>query len=278
MVLILEREGTKKCALEATRTESFTQKSFMDLINDSFTRRRDYYLARVRCQGNGSDVVGVYYCYDAKQLCRHIFEMIIGHNGRKIRVKSFKDPIHQRTIAELSFFRIRYAGPSPNNVHTNSFYNPGPIPENRIGRSIYSFGGKSTNSTDSGNISSSAIINSNDVDMVHNYKSNGSNTFFTDIPPLHAEYIGNHVDFLESNSFRSKIFADEDAFDALSVTFDFQKKYHPAISKRKLVGLILSILFIFGVTTFVVFTVEKRNINFFGKVEHDYGSKNQQGD
>ncbi|KAG0432962.1 hypothetical protein DMUE_5457 [Dictyocoela muelleri] len=280
MVVILGQEGAKRCALEATRTESFTQKSFLELINDNFNKKRDYYLARVRCQGNGNDVQGVYYCYDAKQLCRHVFEMVIGRTGRKIRIKSFIDPIHQRTIAELSFFKLRYDEYDLANEDTHIVYDgDSEIKDNGIcgtGINCGQFGFMSDYSKvkdDDANTNSYDNLNfNNKPNYGKNYETH--NRRF-DKPPLRAEYMGNHVDFLESNSFRSKIFADEDAFDALSVTFDMQKKYRTPISRRKLLTLVLSCLFIFAIVTFIVFSFEKSNVNFFGNVnpESGYGFK-----
>ncbi|TBU05080.1 DUF5092 domain-containing protein [Hamiltosporidium tvaerminnensis] len=195
MVVILEKEGSKRCALEATNIEAFTQKTFLDLIKDSHNRKCDYYIARVRClskmeslKGAGFNVSGVYYCYDARQLCKYVFEMVISADGRRIRIKNFKDPIQQRTISELNFFRLRYE-------------------------------------TDT---------------------------------PLRAEYVGNHIDFLESNCFRSKLFYKEDPLDALTVNFNFKKNQKiPIFSKKQIFSLFITIIFILLLSTFLVIALEK---------------------
>lgn len=198
MVVILEKEGTKRCAIEATKIESFTQKSFLELITESHSKGNDYFLGRIRCSPK-EDPENLYYCYDARQLCKYIFEMVISGDGRKIRIKNFKDPINKKNIAELSFFRLRC----------------------------------------------------------------GSDT------PLRAEYLGNHLDFLESHTFRSKLFNREDPLDSLSVNFDFNKKKLAPFSKKQLFSFFLSILFIFLITSIIVFTVEKSKINFFEKNERE---------
>lgn len=116
MALILEKEGTKRCALEGGQAEIFTQKKFIDLINEAHANSQDYYLARVRCLGVKNDkenISGIYFCYDAKQLCKYVFEMVIGPKGRKIQIKNFKDPIYKRTITELSFFKLSFDSETP---------------------------------------------------------------------------------------------------------------------------------------------------------------------
>lgn len=52
MVLILENEGTQRCALEGSTVEAFTQKQFSDLVNESFMRQSDYYIARLICSAD----------------------------------------------------------------------------------------------------------------------------------------------------------------------------------------------------------------------------------
>lgn len=116
MALILEKEGTKRCALEGGQAEIFTQKKFIDLISEAHSNSQDYFLARVRCAGTRKDegnVNGIYFCYDARQLCKYVFEMVIGPKGRRIQIKNFKDPIYKRTITELSFFRLSYDSETP---------------------------------------------------------------------------------------------------------------------------------------------------------------------
>ncbi|EOB14942.1 hypothetical protein NBO_11g0015 [Nosema bombycis CQ1] len=105
MAYLLEKSGTNRCTLEATKREQFTQKLFSDLINESHSKQHDYYLARV----HNSNVN----IYDARQLCKYVFEMVISTEGRKIRIKNFKDPITQEEIKEVQFFRLKYDTDAP---------------------------------------------------------------------------------------------------------------------------------------------------------------------
>ncbi|EPR79418.1 hypothetical protein SLOPH_1691 [Spraguea lophii 42_110] len=193
MVVILEREGAKRCALEAMNIEPFTQKPFVDMINESHSRRIDYYLVRIKCANKGTlKASNTYYCYDGRQMCKYIFEMVISPEGRKIAIKNFVDPIFKETITEMAFFRLRYDSETP----------------------------------------------------------------------LRAEYAGNHLDFLESNSFRSKIFFKEDPLDSLSVNFQFKKiKNIPKLNKKQLLSIFLTILMILVISTFVIVTLEKKRDN-----------------
>ncbi|KAM0681397.1 hypothetical protein GINT2_000599 [Glugoides intestinalis] len=194
MAYVLEKIGTSRCALDAAKLEIFTQKKFADLIYDSHTRGIDYYLARVHCkERDGRSGNNIYYCYDAKQLCKHVFEMVITAEGRKIRIKNFKDPVNQREMSEINFFKLRH----------------------------------------------------------------GSET------PLKAEFIGNHVSFLESNNFRSKLFSQEDPLDALSVNFQFKKlEQVTSLKKKKIIDTIVVItIFLF---VLLIVLVALKNIPTLG--------------
>lgn len=196
MVLIIENQGSQRCVLEGSTVEAFTQKAFSELISDCHSRQCDYYLARVICTGTtrGPDhedkkTRKSYYCYDARQLCKYVFEMVISAEGRKVQIKNFKDPINQRTISELYFFRLRHDSETP----------------------------------------------------------------------MRAEYAGCHRDFLESLSFRSKVFNQEDAMDALSVNFKQNKTPKiPFLTRRQILSVFMIVLFVLLLTTLLVITVEKR--------------------
>lgn len=188
MAYVLEKSGTTRCALDAAKMEIFTQKKFADLIYDSHTRGQDYYLARVHCKEKGSGPSGIaYYCYDAKQLCKHVFEMVITAEGRRIRIKNFRDPVNQKEIAEINFFRLRHDSETP----------------------------------------------------------------------LKAEFIGNHLSFLESNNFRSKLFSLEDPLDALSVNFQFKKlEKMTNLKKRKFIDMFVMIVMLFVIGMIIFFGVK----------------------
>lgn len=191
MAYLLERGNGSHCVLEAIRTEPFTQKQFTDMIKEAHSRSQDYYLARVQCRSSEGDTgskQAPYYCYDARQLCKYIFEMVISTEGRKIRIKNFKDPINQHPIQEISFFRLKY-----------------------------------------------------DSDT-----------------PLRAEYMGNQVNFLENNCFRSKIFYQENALDALSVNFQFNVgQKMPVITRKRVFTVFMMVVFVLVFGTLVVMLAEK---------------------
>lgn len=193
MTYVLERIGSSRCALDAAKSELFTQKKFADLIYEAHTKGQDYFLARVHCKEKDlKSGHNIYYCYDAKQLCKYIFEMVITSEGRKIKIKNFKDPINNKDISEINFFKLRYDSETP----------------------------------------------------------------------LKAEYIGNHVSFLESNIFRSKLFYLEDPLDALSVNFQFKSiEKLPYIKKRKIldVFIFLFLLIVMGVVIMIGFKSRKAN-------------------
>ncbi|KRH92151.1 hypothetical protein M153_10866000241 [Pseudoloma neurophilia] len=196
MALILEKEGTRRCALEGTTPEIFTQKKFIDLINEAHVNLQDYYLARVKCIGSKNDkenITGVYFCYDARQLCKYVFEMVIGPKGRRIQIKNFTDPLYKKEIGELCFFRLSYDSETP----------------------------------------------------------------------LKAEYIGSHKDFLESNTFRTKIFYKEDPLDALSVCFHLGKKQKiQALGRNKILSILLTIILLLIIASFLILIAEKGYLRF----------------
>lgn len=107
MVLVLEKEGTKRSTLDISQNEVFTQKPFIDLINGAHASSNDYFLARVT-KNDGS-----YAYYDARQLCKYIFELQISAYDRKIVVKSNKDPMSHEKIVSVHFFRIMYGTETP---------------------------------------------------------------------------------------------------------------------------------------------------------------------
>lgn len=187
MAYVLEKNSNSRCALDAASTEAFTQKQFSDLIYDAHSKGQDYFIARVHCveteqQKNSKSCS--YFCYDARQLCKFIFEMVISAEGRKIRIKNFKDPINFKEISEINFFKLRY-----------------------------------------------------DTET-----------------PLRAEFIGNHINFLESNVFRSKLFYQEDALDALSVNFQFKNVDKlPYIKKKKFIDvfMLIVLLLVLGILVYI---------------------------
>ena len=97
-------------------------------------------------------------------------------------------------------------------------------------------------------------ISQENIDEIHFFRLK-----YDSDEPLRAEYVGNHKNFLESNSLRSKIFYSEDALDALSVNFQFNSvKKTNLIEKKKLYSFL--ILLFLGIIVFssVVLLIEKK--------------------
>lgn len=199
MSTIMEKIGTTRCALDASKTELFTQKKFADLIYENHSRNMDYYLARVCCKTKDANMQNIYYCYDAKSLCKYIFEMVVVGNENEIKIKNFKDPVNQTDIGEITFFKLRCASDTP----------------------------------------------------------------------MKAEYEGNHMRFIESGLFRSKVFSNEDIFEALSINFQTKKPEKLAyFKKRRMIDVMifLGLIFIMGIILLVGFKTK------FLKFHHAAGS------
>lgn len=186
MAVILEKEGTKRQTLEININEPFTQKPFAELIHESRRRAVDYYFSRVITKMSVT-------CYDARQLCKYIFEIMISPECRKIRIKNMKDPLNGQIITDVHFFKLRFDSETP----------------------------------------------------------------------LRAEYVGNHLDFLESSCFRSKIYR-EDALYALSVNFCFREvKNYPVFGKKQVLSLFITIIFVLMVSTFLILILEREKNGAF---------------
>lgn len=177
MIYGYDEGAATRCSLDSKKYEVFTQKRFDELIHDAHQKGKTYYIARI--QAEDSRGKPYWYSYDAKQLCKFIFEIVITSEGRKIGIKNFIDPLQGYDIQELGFYKI----------------------EHNMGKD------------------------------------------------LRAEYIGNHLSFLESSAFRSEIFYDDQALEALSVNFQFKeiKSSSKFVPKRKFaifIGLMASLLII----------------------------------
>lgn len=193
MVIILEKDGSKRTTLDVDTIEPFTQKPFVDLIRDTKSQRHDYFLVRITSEDRSIN------CYDARQLCRYVFEILISPDSRKVRIKNFKEPLTHKKITDLLFFRMRYDSETP----------------------------------------------------------------------LRAEYMGNHIDFLESNCFRSKLFHKEDPLYALSVNFNFKEvKGIPMFGRKQVFTLFITIMFILLISTFFILVFERDKGKIDKKMKH----------
>ncbi|EHY66183.1 hypothetical protein NEAUS03_2423 [Nematocida ausubeli] len=147
--------------------EPFTQKSFTEIINESFKNNLSHVIAKVFLKNEQKPVI-----YDARILCKYLFELIISQEGRTVRLKRVNDPINDKIIKDILFYEIP--------------------------------------------------VRSKDG--------------------LDGKYIGNQKDFLESTSFRSKIFNRNDPFDSLSINFLFKDKKKVGRRPFLLIGISFTIL------------------------------------
>ena len=106
MAFMYEHEGFKRPILEPEDIEFLSQKPFKELIDSAFNAKRDYYFAIIRNVG-GRDNKKEFMCYDAKKICKFIFQIEIHNFTRKIRIKNFKDPSNKKRITEFAFYRIK---------------------------------------------------------------------------------------------------------------------------------------------------------------------------
>ncbi|KAM0673539.1 hypothetical protein GVAV_002914 [Gurleya vavrai] len=107
MTLVLEKEGTRRSTLDLSLFEPFTRKQWSSLIEFNHKNCHDYYICRVLISEYS------YTYYDARQLCKYIFEMQISNTCRNIVVRNHKDPVSQSKFQEINFFRIAYDSETP---------------------------------------------------------------------------------------------------------------------------------------------------------------------
>jgi Domain of unknown function (DUF5092) len=110
MVLLLEREGESRKTLDKSTIEPFTQRKFDELVSDAYLRKLQFMVCGVRCAGREGDEV---FYYDARNLCKYVFELVICRDGRKVRIKNFKDPVTERDIREIAFFEVHPRSEGP---------------------------------------------------------------------------------------------------------------------------------------------------------------------
>lgn len=95
-------EGTETLTLNDTEIEPFTQRPLRDLCQESFTRGVPHVLGRVEMKDAEE-----YALYDARHLCKYMFELVISKDGRKVRMKNLCNPLDDRAIKSVYFYEIR---------------------------------------------------------------------------------------------------------------------------------------------------------------------------
>ncbi|OAG29334.1 hypothetical protein NEDG_01407 [Nematocida displodere] len=106
MNIAIEDAALPSAVVKTTEIEPFTQKSFWELCQDSFSRSVPHTIGRVETKE------GTHSYYDARQLCKFLFELVISKEGRAVRMKNTSNPIDDKPIKEIVFFEILLEHPS----------------------------------------------------------------------------------------------------------------------------------------------------------------------
>ncbi|KAH9386559.1 uncharacterized protein NEMAJ01_1455 [Nematocida major] len=81
--------------------EPFTQRPFSEIIKESSEKNLPHVLAKVFLKNESIPIV-----YDARLLCKYLFELVISKDGRIVRLKRVSDPINDKVIRDILFYEI----------------------------------------------------------------------------------------------------------------------------------------------------------------------------
>ncbi|KAI5191842.1 hypothetical protein NEMIN01_1697 [Nematocida minor] len=84
--------------------EPFTQRPFIELIKESNEKNLSHVIAKVFLKNESVPVI-----YDARLLCKYLFELVISKDGRMVRLKRVSDPMNDKVIRDILFYEV--AGP-----------------------------------------------------------------------------------------------------------------------------------------------------------------------
>ncbi|KAI5181257.1 hypothetical protein NEOKW01_1476 [Nematocida sp. AWRm80] len=171
MNIVLENTIGEKISINQNEIEPFTQRTFWDLCQESFTKGVPHVIGVVKIQKGAKKNY-----YDARHLCKFVFELVISKEGRKVRMKNHTNPINDRLIEGITFYEV---------------------------------------TADSAT----------------------------------SKIIGTQKEFLESSSFRSRVFNRNDPFDALSINFVFKDNKVSGIKRKTLVPILISLGVLLIITT-----------------------------
>lgn len=114
MAIIFERDGERAGSLDTNLVEPFTQRRFSELVNDSYVRRLNCVFGRVdSADREGALGQGAVHYYDARSLCKYVFELVISRDGRKVRAKALKDPLSDKDIRDIAFYELKPKSEGP---------------------------------------------------------------------------------------------------------------------------------------------------------------------
>ncbi|KAI5168025.1 hypothetical protein NEIG_01214 [Nematocida sp. ERTm5] len=81
--------------------EPFTQRPFTEILKESKEKQLPHVLAKVFVKNVDKPTV-----YDARTLCKYLFELVISREGRTVRLKKVSDPIDDKIIKDIFFYEI----------------------------------------------------------------------------------------------------------------------------------------------------------------------------
>lgn len=95
----MNKDSTAPIEISSLTVEPFSQKPFADLIKDSADKNLSHVLIKLLLKDQTEFVV-----YDARYLCKHLFELVISKDGRMVRLKKTTEPLQDRKIDDILFF------------------------------------------------------------------------------------------------------------------------------------------------------------------------------
>ncbi|KAI5190331.1 hypothetical protein NECID01_0923 [Nematocida sp. AWRm77] len=107
MNISFEESGGKCASIKSTEIEPFTQKSFWELCQESFLKGVPHVVGRTEVKEERAHTY-----YDARQLCKFLFELVISKEGRQVSMKHSLNPVDDKAIKEISFFEVHQDNPT----------------------------------------------------------------------------------------------------------------------------------------------------------------------
>lgn len=84
--------------------EPFTQRPFPELVRESADKNLSHVFIKLLIKDDPFPTI-----YDARYLCKYLFELVISKEGRMVRLKKRTDPLQDRRIEDILFFEASAA-------------------------------------------------------------------------------------------------------------------------------------------------------------------------
>ncbi|KAI5173132.1 hypothetical protein NEFER03_2101 [Nematocida sp. LUAm3] len=94
-------KGEEVLSVPENEIEPFTQRTFHDICQESFLRRVPHVIGKVETKEKEG-----YTLYDARHLCKYLFELVISKDGRSIRMKNRTNPMDDLPVKEILFYEV----------------------------------------------------------------------------------------------------------------------------------------------------------------------------